>query len=79
MLKLGPKKQLQRRDENSNVAGEVCLLLDDLREQGREPKSNEFYYFSAGINNQLNQLSNPPLGLIAVVGSTSLSCMGSSD
>lgn len=44
------------------MAGEVCLLLYDLREQGGEPKSNKFYYFSAGINNQLNQLSNPPLG-----------------
>lgn len=61
------------------MAGEVCLLLFVFPEQGKELKSNEFYHFSAGINNQLNQVSNPPLGLIAVVDSTSISCIGSTD
>lgn len=61
------------------MAGEVCLLLHGFPEQGKEPKNKGFYHFSASINNQLNQLSNPPLGLIAVVDSPSISCIGSSD
>lgn len=58
---------------------EMCLLLHVVPEQGKEPKSKGFYHFSASINNQLNRLSNLPLGLIAVVDSPSISCIGSSD
>lgn len=55
------------------MAGEVCVWSCVLPEQGREPESNEFYNFSTGIKNQLNQLSNPARGLPAVVGSIPVS------
>lgn len=70
------KATMKKREIWQGMAGEVCLLLYVLPEQGKEPNSNEFSNFSAGIN-WLNQLSNPPLGLIAaVVSSTSVSYVG---
>lgn len=53
-----------------------CLLLSVRPEQGKDLQRHEFYPFSAGINNRLNQLSDPPQGSVE---GASVSSLGSSD